>query len=327
MNKILGIGNALVDVIVFLDSDDLLKTFGLPKGSMQLVNASMATQVEQATSHLRKHMASGGSSANTIHGLARLGVETAFIGNVGQDELGSFFHQDMEHSQIQPLLTTGQSPTGRAISLVSPDGERTFATYLGAAVEVSAQQITEGIVSNYNHLHLEGYLVPNRLLVETAFEMARKNNLSVSLDMASYNVVEAHNEFLHQILKRYHPIVFANEDEAWAFTGMNDPHQSLNAFAALCETAVVKIGSKGSLIAHKGNFYEAGAIQVHCIDTTGAGDLYASGFLFGLMQEYHPVQCGNIGSLLAGRVIEEAGAKISPEVWDDIKLTISKKIL
>jgi sugar/nucleoside kinase (ribokinase family) len=313
--RILGIGNALVDMIIFLKNDDVLRQFSLPRGSMQLVDATTAIHIEERTSDCERHMSSGGSAANTIHGLAGLGMETAFIGTVGNDSLGNFFSSDMTESGISPLLGKSVSPTGSSRALVSPDGQRTMATFLGAAIELSAENLRPESFKSYGHLHLEGYLVLNQELVKKALEYARKENMTVSLDLASYNVVEANLGFLKEIMPEYVDIVFANEDEARSFTGSDDPRVSLSVLGSLCETAVVKIGEKGSLISHQGKTYAAGIIPVRCIDTTGAGDLYAAGFLYGLMNGYTPAACGKMGALLAGKVIEEAGAKICEASW------------
>jgi sugar/nucleoside kinase (ribokinase family) len=323
MRKVLGIGNALVDIIFFLENDLLLKTFALPKGSMQLVDADKALLVEAAAGSLNKFMASGGSAANTIHGLARLGVETAFIGTVGNDTFGSFFESDMVSCGINPLLSVGTMSTGRATTLVSPDGERTFATYLGAAVELNDDRLNLQVFSAFGHLHLEGYLVPNQLLVESALSMARECHMTISLDLASYNVVESNIDFLKRITREFKPVIFANEDEARAFTGETDPRKALDYFSQLTTTAIVKTGAKGSLIFHEGKKYSVDAISVNCIDTTGAGDLYAAGYLFGFVNNYAPDHCGRIGSLLAGKVIEEAGAKICQRSWEYIDKTMS----
>ncbi|HJZ42013.1 MAG TPA: adenosine kinase [Bacteroidales bacterium] len=322
MKKILGIGNALVDVILFMENGGLLDTFSLPKGSMQLVDADKALRVEEAARLLKKHLASGGSAANTIYGLANLGVETAFIGTVGNDAMGTFFEKDLRDSGINPILAHSPTNTGRAISLVLPGGERTFATYLGAALELDSGQLDPDQFSAYAHLHLEGYLVPNKQLAETAFDIARQLGMTVSLDLASYNVVEANLAFLKQIITRYNPVVFANEEEARAFTGQEDPRKALEVLASGCDTAVVKTGAKGSLVCHMGKYYKAEAIPVNCIDTTGAGDLYAAGYLYGYINEFDPEKCGRLGSLLAGKVIEEPGAKISPAGWDYIRAAI-----
>lgn len=318
MKKILGIGNALVDVLYFLENDLLLDAFSLPKGSMQLVNAETAAMVEKAAGGLNKFMASGGSAANTIHGLARLGIPSAFIGTVGKDDFGRFFKDDMTACGITPLLSPGKADTGRAITLVSQNGERTFATYLGAAVEIPTDKLNTEVFSQFSHLHLEGYLIPNRSLIDTVFALAEQCGLSVSLDLASYNVVEANLEYLQSIIARYKPLVFANEDEARAFSGDTDPIKALQRLSLLTNTAVVKTGASGSLIYHSGNTCKVPALKVNCLDTTGAGDLYAAGFLYGYMNGFLPDKCGNIGSLLAGKVIEEAGAKICEASWQFI---------
>lgn len=318
MKKILGIGNALVDVIIFLKNDEVLQKFSLPRGSMQLVDADTAIRIEKATSDCKTHMSSGGSAANTIHGLAGLGLPAGFIGAVGKDDLGDFFREDMKKQGIIPLLTESDSITGSSRALVSPDGERTMATYLGAAVELSADLLTLNTFNGYDHLHIEGYLVLNNELVEKALQIARNSGMTVSLDLASYNVVEANLDFLKRIIPGSIQVVFANEDEARSFTGEEDPHKALDAIAAICDTAIVKIGDKGSLISHLGKKYEVGVIPVNCLDTTGAGDLYAAGYLYGMAKDLSPEECGRLGALLAGKVIEEAGAKICAASWEYI---------
>lgn len=319
MKNIIGIGNALVDAIIFLHDDHLLETFSLPRGSMQLVDAAVAAGIEAATADLTRHRASGGSAANTIHGLARLGVQTAFLGTVGNDEPGEFFATDLRQSGILPLLDRSASPTGTSRALVSPGGERTMATFLGAAVELSAASVDEERFRGYDHLHLEGYLVLNRELVERSLAVAKKTGMTVSLDLASYNVVEANLDFLKKICRDYVDVVFANEEEAQAFTGTSDPLEALGVLSSYCATAVVKTGEKGSLIRHLGQTSHTGIIPVNCIDTTGAGDLYASGFLYGMTMGWHAADCGRAGALLAGKVVETAGAKITEDGWKFIR--------
>jgi sugar/nucleoside kinase (ribokinase family) len=319
MKKILGIGNALVDVIIFLKNDKVLQQFSLPRGSMQLVDADTAYRIEKSTADCRKHMSSGGSAANTIHGLAGLGLPTGFIGTVGKDDLGIFFRDDMRKQGIMPLLSESDSRTGSSRALVSLDGERTMATFLGAAVELSAGQLRPETFSGYDHLHIEGYLVLNHDLVEKALSLAGKSGMTVSLDLASYNVVEANLDFLKRIVPGSVQVVFANEDEALAFTGETDPGKALDSIARLCDTAIVKIGEKGSLVSHLGKKYEVGVIPVNCLDTTGAGDLYAAGFLYGMATGMSPQESGSLGALLAGKVIEVAGAKIPSDSWEYIR--------
>ena len=323
MNNVLGIGNALVDILIRLENEDLLHELNLQKGSMQLVDKNFINLVLSKTKHLSKVQASGGSAANTIHGLASLGIETAYIGKVGNDELGEFFINDLKRNRIKPFLKHSNTETGVASTLITPDSERTFGTYLGAAVELDNTDLNQDLFTGYQYFHLEGYLVLNTSLVETALKMAKAKNMTVSLDLASYNVVEANLDFLKAIINEYVDIVFANEEEAKAFTG-KAPQEALSEIASMSSIAVVKIGKNGSLIKHGNDVYRVGAISANVIDTTGAGDLFAAGFLYGLVKCLSLYQCGHIGALLAGKVIEIMGAKITDTIWDDIKAGVKK---
>jgi len=171
--------------------------------------------------------------------------------------------------------------------------------------------------AGYDYFHIEGYLVQNYALVERAVILAKENGLKISLDLASYNVVEDNLEFLQRIIKEYVDIVFANEEEAKSFTG-KEPEEALHAIAEVAEYAIVKIGSKGSMVKHQGKVYTAGVIEANSIDTTGAGDLYASGFLFGLHKGVSLDEAARMGSITAGNVIEVIGAKMDEERWQRI---------
>ncbi|MBI9038777.1 MAG: adenosine kinase [Bacteroidales bacterium] len=321
MGKVLGIGNALVDIMTKLESDELLMDFSLPKGSMQLVDNESVKKVMNGTEHLEKKISSGGSAANTIHGLARLNVETGFMGKVGNDEFGVFFENDLKESGISPKLYKSKTNSGHAVALISPDSERTFATFLGAAVELSADDLSSAHFKDFDYFHIEGYLVQNHDLIEQALKLAKKNNLKISLDLASYNVVEENLEFLISIVEKYVDIIFANEEEAKAFTG-KDPLEALDIMSEKCEIAIVKIGSKGSLIKNGDDIFEIGTIDVNPKDTTGAGDLYASGFLYGLVKGFSLLRCGEIASILSGKVIEVIGAKMENDRWEDVRKLI-----
>jgi sugar/nucleoside kinase (ribokinase family) len=323
MKKVLGMGNALVDVMTKLDNEELLSELNLPKGSMQLVDADFSHKVIQKTSFLKPIMTSGGSAANTIHGLAKLGIETGFIGKVGNDELGRFFEDNLLAIGTKPILLKSKSPTGKAIALVTPDSERTFATCLSAAIELTPDELEETMFEGYDYFHIEGYLVQNHELIESAMKIAKAKGIKISLDMASYNVVEDNLDFLKRITDEYVDIIFANEDEAKSFTG-KDPEGALEVLACLCETAVVKIGKQGSLIKQGNKMARAGIIGIDSFDSTGAGDLYAAGFLYGLSKNEPIEECGRLGSLLSGKVIENLGAKISSDGWKFIQENLHK---
>jgi len=325
MSSVLGLGNALVDVLARLEDDQLLSNLDFPKGSMQLVDEAIVQKVVSATAHLKKEMASGGSAANTIHGLAVLGVETGFIGKIGDDEFGRFFREDMSRNNITPHLTAGKNKSGRAYALISPDSERTFATYLGAAIELSSDDLADHLFDGYAYFHIEGYLVQNKPLVEKAIQMAKAKGLKVSIDLASFNVVEENLEFLSRMVKDYVDIVFANEEEAKAFTG-KEGEEALQLLGAHAEIAVLKLGKSGSLIKRVDEVVKVGVIPAKSIDTTGAGDLYAAGFLYGLIQKLDLDKCGKIGSILSGHVIEVVGPKMDESTWNSIREKIELEL-
>jgi sugar/nucleoside kinase (ribokinase family) len=326
MMQILGIGNALVDVMTLIDNDNILEKFSLPKGSMQLVDGEKSALIKAGTSEFKRNRVSGGSAANTIHGLAMLGIKTGFIGSIGKDDTGDFFENDMKNAGVKTFLTRRDSVTGTAVALISPGSERTFATHLGAAVELDSDDLLFEYFKDYNILYMEGYLILNKALVEKACKFAKRNNMKIALDLASYNVVDAKLSDFKEIIENYIDIVFANEEEAKSFTGL-PPFEALDVISELCEIAVIKVGSEGSLVKRDKEVIKIGTISVNCIDTTGAGDLYASGFLYGYANGFALDVCGQFGSVLAGHVIEIVGARMDEHRWKKIMEMIKTEII
>jgi sugar/nucleoside kinase (ribokinase family) len=325
MKKILGIGNALVDILVQLPNDEPLHKLELPKGSMQLIDQTTMKRISDATSLLEKHVATGGSASNTSVALARLGCNVGFIGKVGHDELGSFYSDDLTNNNVTPHLLKSDLPSGRCNVLISTDTERTMATYLGAAVTLNADDLNIETFRQYDILHIEGYLVQNYNLITRAGQLAKEAGLMVSIDLASYNIVAENIDFLKDFVAKYVDIVFANEEEATTFTKL-PAEQAVHAIAQQASLAIVKVGSKGSYIKHDDTLLHIPAEKVKPIDTTGAGDVYAAGFLYGYANNLPLKRCAEIGTLCAAQVIEEIGAKITPERWQKIhdKLKIEK---
>lgn len=323
MSSVLGIGNALVDVMTRLENDDTLHEFGLPKGSMQLISNEFSNRLLAGTLGLDKRQSSGGSAANTIHGLAHLGVQTGFIGKIGKDNLGKFFENDMKQYGIQPVLFHALQETGRSIALVSPDSERTFATYLGAAVNLHEEDITSNLYEGYNIFHVEGYLVQNKELIRKTLRLAKLQGLTVTFDMASYNVVADNVDFLKTMIHEYVDVIFANEQEAEVFTGEKSD-TGLKALSDYCDIAVVKMGIKGSMIRAGNKEFKIGIVEVKSIDTTGAGDLYASGFIYGMCKGLSLNKCGQMGAICGGYVTEVIGAKMDEERWTIVRERINE---
>lgn len=322
MTKVLGIGNALVDILTRIDKDGILEDFGLPKGSMTLVDLDTSNYIHSETAGMTKTKASGGSAANTIHGLAHLGIETGFVGNVGDDEMGKFFKKDMQTNHITPILFRTMTETGRAMALISEDSERTFATYLGAAIDLSSEDVTHDLFEGYDYLYIEGYLVQNKEMFEKALRLASNEGLKICIDLASYNVVEENIDFFKSLLEKYVNILFANEEEIKALTGLT-PEAGAQDIKGLVDLAVIKMGAEGSFCISDQGTVRIGVRPSKPIDTTGAGDLFAAGFIYGHINGHDPETCGKMGAILAGKIIEVFGAKMDESHWENLRREIS----
>ena len=310
-------GSALIDILIQLDDYSMLDVFNLARGSMTLVDAGLSQKILDLTTGLTRTIETGGSAANTVRGIAQLGGSAAFIGKVCDDRMGHFFRDEFEKLKIIPHLYQSNIPTGKAATLITPDSERTFGTYLGAASELAVADLSPGLFAAYDYLHIEGYLVFNHALIEGALRMAKENGLKISIDMASFNIVKTELDFLRHLIGEYVDIVFANEEEALAYTGL-DSREAAIWMSGQCEIAVVKIGKEGSFVASGDQFLHIKTPPVKAVDTTGAGDVYASGFLYGLANGFDLDACGKLGSLLASKVIQVHGAKIPDVFWPEI---------
>lgn len=319
MKTVIGIGNALTDMLVNLESDSVLTRFGLAKGSMSLVDETLQKEISKSVSGLPYTLSLGGSADNTIRAMARLGCKVGFIGKVGHDTTGDFFESALQNLGIEPFILRGKQRSGKCVSLVSPDGERTMVTHLGAAVEMAAEDIQPDMFRNYDCLYVEGYLVQDHNLIKNAVRTAKQAGLKIAIDLASFNVVEENRDFLRVLVADYVDILFANEDEARVFTGEEEPLNALQAISEMCDLAVVKIGMRGALIKHQAEVLHVGIMAAaKRVDTTGAGDYYAAGFLSGMCEGLSLRQCGTIGAITAGKVIEVVGTTPGEEAWVEV---------
>ncbi len=325
MKKVTGLGNALTDMLVNLRSDEVLERFGLARGSMTLVGSELQKEISRSVAGLPYTLSLGGSAANTIRAFARLGGQAGFIGKVGRDSTGDFFEAALVNLGVEPFVFRGEEHSGRCVALISPDGERTLVTFLGAALEMSAAEISPALFEGYDCLYLEGYLVQNHELISTAARVARECGLRVAIDLASFNVVEENREFLHSLVADHIDILFANEAEAFAFTGEEEPLNALQAISEMTELAIVKTGMSGALIKNGSEVVHVGIMKAaRRVDTTGAGDFYAAGFLYGLCEGLSLRQCGTIGAVTAGKVIEVVGTTFGEEEWADIARLVQR---
>lgn len=322
MKSILGIGNALTDILAILPDDGLLRKYHLPNGSMQHVDEETGNKIWQTLKPMGVQYVPGGSAANTIAGTAIFGMPSGFIGKVGDDELGSLFKTGQENNGIKPTLLKGSLASGRAmVFITAPNAERTFAVYLGSAIELAPEDLEPEFFEGYDYFHIEGYLVQNQGLVRRAVELAKQAGSIISIDMASYNVVESNDAFLHDIIENYVDIVFANETEAKSFT-KKEPREALKEIARRCKIAVVKLGPHGSMVQSGDEYYKIEAWPADTIDATGAGDIYAAGFLYAHSQGMPIKICGEVGSIISAKVVEVIGPKVDVPRWKAAKKEI-----
>lgn len=322
MKKILGIGSALVDILTQIPNEQILTELNLPKGSMTYVDAQTSVEIGKKLAYLGNQMASGGSAANTMSGLAQLGVETGFLSKIGKDEVGEFFAKQMTETHVKPLMLKSETPSGRVQALVTADGERTFATCLGAAAEMCADDIQPELLQGWDIFYVEGYLVANPTMLRKAIETAKAQGMTIAIDLASYNVVEESRDFLLELVNNYVDIVFANEKEAFALTGM-EPEAALHYIAERCDIAVVKVGAKGAFVQRGNEVITIPPMKADVVDTTGAGDMWAAGFLAGLVKGENLQKCGMMGAIVAKNIIEVMGAKMDEARWEKIHTSIA----
>ena len=319
MKRILGIGNALVDVLTKVDNEQILSELHLPKGSMQLLSTEAYAEVTRRMQALPTKLTTRGSACNTLLALSHLDAPTGMIGKIGDDENGRFFASYFAQRGISTRLLHDSRPTGVASTFITPDGQRTFGTYLGAAARLTADELQQAWFEGYDYFYIEGYLVQNHDLVLRAIELAHAAGCEVCLDLASYNIVEADLDFFRALMPSI-DIVFANEQEAQALTGL-EARAALDALAATCHIAVVKIGKHGVWACH-------GTEVAHCpardvpvvVDTTAAGDYFAAGFMHALAAGEPLATCIARGSLLAGHIIEVVGTELPDATWQQLRL-------
>ncbi|MDR1763539.1 MAG: adenosine kinase [Dysgonamonadaceae bacterium] len=324
--KILGIGNALVDILAKLPNDELLRELNVAKGSMNLIDSEMRASILNRINRSDLKMTTGGSVSNTALAVRQMNVPVGYIGKVGDDLYGDFYIEQLKSSGVDLHLIYEKTASGTAIAMISPDGERTFCTYLGAAADMQKKDLKESDFEDYTHFYAEGYLVQNHELIETALKIAKSRKLTTMIDLASFNVVENDRDFIQSLIEKYVDIVFANEEEARALTG-KPASEAVHEIAKVCKIAVVKEGSKGSLVKQDGQLYK---IPVHekvsPVDTTAAGDYYAAGFFYGMAHNADLEKCARIGSLLSYHIIQVVGTKLDSEIWDEIRRDAQKII-
>lgn len=321
MNTI-GLGNALVDVLLRLENDDVLREVGIEKGAMDMIQEEQMIAIRKKQEGLERSQAPGGSVCNTMRAMACLGAHTGFIGKIGNDAVGRYYEEELIRAGVSPYFIKTDGISGSCTVLISPDGERSMGTFLGPAPTITPDEIREDILSRYQCIYIEGYLLVNEDLVRSTMQKAKRLGLKVALDLSNFNIVNAFRELLGEVVPQYVDILFSNESEAEAFTGLQ-AQEAVRALSRQVDISLVTLGKEGALVGSKGEVIAVAAEGGRPVDTTGAGDHFAAGFLYGQSVGATLEQSARIGSLLAGHIIEVVGARIPEERWEQIKLKVN----
>ncbi|MFC1741296.1 adenosine kinase [Nanoarchaeota archaeon] len=318
---VIGLGNALLDFTYEVDYE-LLDSLGLKKGEMHLVDADKSHEIMINMGGYSCSITPGGSTANTMAGVSALGGNAVFLGKIGDDPQGDIYEDKTRmHGSSLALPRHSSVITGHAITFITPDGERTFATHLGASTRLKKEDIKEEEIKDSKVLYVQGYQLEEPELKETvvhAMELAKQHGLKIAADFSDPALITRNLSSFKQILQDYIDVVFLNETEAVAFTGKEE-EEALKELGSMCEVAVVKLGERGSLIKAGGNVYKVPVHKTTVANTNGAGDMYAAGIVYALTNGIGLEAGGKIASYAAAQVVSSEGARVEKSLAEEIK--------
>ena len=316
---VLGFGTAILDLLVRTDDAFVAEHSGGGKGGMVLIDEAACSKMLDLLPECT--IAPGGSAGNTLAGLLRLGIGGRMMGKVGRDEQGALYRDRFAKlgGDVSAFKYSETTRTGCCICLVTPDSERTMRTYLGAASEITEKDFRSEDLDGIDLIHLEGYQLYSPGMFERLLAEAKKRNIPVSFDFSSYEIVKTFRSRIETLLKDV-SIIFANEEESAEFVGRDKftPEYALDVLSGYCDTAVVKLGKKGALLRRNGETVSVEAELVQAVDTTGAGDLWQAGFLYGHLTGKSLDVCGKLGAALGAEVVSVLGGVIPEEGWQRI---------
>jgi len=311
--KILGIGNAIVDVFAQVE-ERFLKENNLIKGSMKLINEEEFFELKQKIK-IEKILA-GGSVANSMAGISYLDGDASFIGKINSDEFGELYKKSLENIDVAFLYNPKKElmPTGTCIILITPDSERTMCTYLGISSQLAANDLNEKNIIDKELIFLEGYLWDKGLsekMFKHAINLAKKNKVKIAMTLSDIFCVTRHKVDFYNLLKNDLDVLIGNENEINELTGNKNLSNSINQLTLLNKLIIVTRSEKGSLAIDNGIIIDCDSIKVNkVIDVTGAGDLFAAGFLKEYVEKSEIKKCLTTGSSMASKIIEKIGARI-----------------
>ncbi len=312
-----GIGHALVD-IQHAVSPALLDQLGIEKGVMTLIDEERQQTLFQALEKKPVVCASGGSAANTMIAIAHFGGRAYYAYQLGQDEWADFYQEDLEKAGVRSNpANRSQGRTGQCLVFITPDADRTLNTFLGASSNLGVEQIEEAVIAASQYLYLEGYLLSSDSGFAAccqAQKLAQKHQTAVSLTLSDPGMVDFFKERFDQLVQAGVDLLFCNEEEARAFTGTNDREKACSTLADATKSACITCGADGAILYDNGRRCNSPGVPVEAVDTTGAGDMFAGGVLFGITNGFSLAEAGKLGSYAAAQVVAKYGPRLEQDL-------------
>ncbi|MCH9609233.1 MAG: Ribokinase [Chlamydiales bacterium] len=312
--NVIGIGTPAIDYIQQV-SEPFLQRLALSKGGWKESDAhAFAHLLLKAAESAPPLIFSGGSACNTMKGLAALGMNASITGNLGNDAMGDQLLMILQEANVTPLCTRGTTPTSQIACLITPDGERSFCAYIRAEKEISPHDLRKKYFEDAHLVHVEGYRLINETYIETAMKMGKERGALISFDLCNLIYGDKYRERVLGFLNEYVDIVFLDKDEAYALTHL-DPENTCHFLRNYCSIVVVKVGDRGCFVGSDETVTHYPGLPSNLVDATGAGDLFNSGFLYGILNNAPIEKCAYFGNLLGSTVIKQFGAEIPEEKW------------
>ncbi|MEM1068278.1 MAG: adenosine kinase [Planctomycetota bacterium] len=309
---VFGVGNALVDIQAEVE-EALLGKLDIEKGIMTLVDEDQQAAVLGGLDGRPLHRCAGGSAANTIVGIADLGGSAAYVGKVGDDEVGTFFLDEMRKLGITIDVSPASEPTGTCAVLITDDAQRTMLTHLGATATLTEQDIQESLIEAAKYVYIEGYLLTGpstKAAAYRAMDLAKKHGTKIALTASDPFLVNMIRDEIWELVTGPVDLFFCNEEEAKSLTGDEDPIICAGKIHEHAENVALTLGDKGSLVMHGGEAFPIEGVAVEPRDTTGAGDMYAGAMLYGITNGMSWRQAGHLASHAAARIVSQMGARL-----------------
>lgn len=317
--EVYGVGNALVDIQARI-SDEVLNQLGFAKGMMTLVDEDTQTKVLRALEGVQISRCAGGSAANTIMGIADFGGQAAYAGKVGLDEIGEFFLKDMRKMGVSIDVPPGEGVSGTCVVLITPDAQRTMLTHLGVSATIGPEDIRDADIKQAQYIYVEGYLFAGTITREAAMRaiaIAKANGVKVAFTVSDPFLIHHYRSEFWELIKGPVDLLFCNLEEARALTTFDDPIECARQIHKHAENVALTLGANGSILMHEEEVIPIEGVSVHAIDTTGAGDMYAAGVLYGITNGLSWKQSGRLASHAAARIVGQLGARLQRRFTKD----------